>query len=245
MRRLMKFLMTWWGALVLALLALGLGALLPLLESSLARLGYPDWQFNSYYWTVILCGIAGIWVVAWVASTLLLVRKRLVAAVARTVLGVLVAVGAFTVWVLVSWEAQPSIVGWPISTVHSHLRGRHYILAVSDDVGILVPYVILSADKTLLAVTWTVESTGIEGASPRAELLLSDDEELLVVADGDHLTAAINLDTGEVLAQSHFFYFFSKKTPEQHRRECTERIRSLLAEHAGPGESTTTGDDVP
>ncbi len=248
MRRVIGFLMTRWGALVLSVLMLALAATIPSIERSLAHWGGADRQFNSYYWTTVFWGMVGLWLVAWVTPIILFVaRKRFGLALFRTVFGALVVVAALSAWYFISLGAS-AMAGRPISTVHSPARDCHYILATRDGATITPRYVVLSAEKTLLAVTWAVEFSGWdmidapEVVPAPVRLLLSEDQELLVIAHGDHFTDAFDLSTRERLVGK---VSVSDVRREELLRERTERIQSLLAEHAGPERSGGAGEDAP
>jgi hypothetical protein len=62
-------------------------------------------------------------------------------------------------------------------------------------------------------------------------LILSNDEQLLVVARGGHLTDAVLIESKQPLAQ---FVPWTEEDREQQWQRRTDTIRRLLAAHAGP-----------
>jgi len=212
--------------------------LTPLSRTAMTFLFPSGWQISGYYLDGLFYGLAlllgGVWVVS---AIMLFARHEAARGVGRllAIPAVLIAGGLIA---LISTLSLPSTIsGWPIDTVYSASRGKLYILAY-EPVPTDTIYRVFSAAGTRLNPVWKVELAGTDvdysedgSLTENPHLVLSRDEQLLVIARGGQLTDAFLIDSRQPLTE---FVPWADEDREAQWRRRTERIRFLLAQHAGP-----------
>lgn len=196
------------------------------------------WQISGYYLDGLFYGLLLTVGVAWLLSIIMLFGRRdFRRALGRTIaIPAILFLGAAVA--LIPKLFLPSTVsGWPIDSVHSQNRNKFFILAY-EPMLTDTAYRVFSAEGSRLNPIWRVELAGTildyseDGSLTESpHLLLSKDEQLLVIGRGGHLTDAILTDSQQPLTQS---VPWTDKDREQQWQRRTDIIRGLLAAHAGP-----------
>lgn len=236
-----------WGRAVSFLVTGRAGTLLPsiffalLVLSSISRTAMTfllprGWQISGYYLDGLLYLLIFFLAASWAASIIALAVRREYRHSIGRLLAVPVVVLLAGVVAVMSMLFLPSMIsGWPIDSVYSSTRRKCYILAY-EPIPTDTCYRIFSADATRLNPVWKVEFAGTildysedHSLTANPHLVLSGDEQLLVIGRGGHLTDALLVDSRQALTQGVPWTDKDREEQWQHR---TDRIRSLLEAHS-------------
>jgi len=198
---------------------------------------FPDrWQISGYYLDGLFCLLILVLFVFWLVSIIaLVVRREYMQGAGRLAAGVVILFLGVILALALRLFTPSRISGWPIDSVYSSTRGKYYILAY-EPIPTDTCYRIFSTDATRLNPIWKAEFA--RGSLDYSEdgslienpgLILSGDEQLLVVKRGGHLTDAILVESGQALTE---FVPWSDENREQQWRQRTDRIDFLLKEHS-------------
>lgn len=134
-----------------------------------------------------------------------------------------------------------SISGWPIDSVYSEGRGKYYILAYEPG-PTDTAYRVYSAWGTRLNPIWQLELAGREldysedgSLTENPNLILSKDEQVLVISRGGQLTDAVLLESKQPLTN---YVAFCDEDREQQWLQRTDAIRNILSVHDKPASSS-------
>ena len=128
------------------------------------------------------------------------------------------------------------VSGWPIDSVYSKSRQKYFILA-REPAMTDTCYRIFSAKYFLLNPVWIIETTDFDdldysedgSLTKKPSLILSGDEELLVVSRGGHFTDAVLVDYMQPMTDH---VYWADKNREQQWQQRTDQIKTLLQKHA-------------
>jgi len=236
MRRFVNFLGRPWSGLWM-----GSGLLLGLIGVLVgrSRLGgciRYGWQLSGYWLDVLTLGIIGLLALAYLGTIVVpLLRRDGMRMALRLILAPFV-YGA-SLAILVFWAAfcAGGAYGWPTDVVYSPKHGRYYFLAQSIAFR-NASQPIFSAASTRWNPIWTVEfyeesfcpDCCHERVGPdRPRLILSEDEELLVLQGGGQLLMdAYDLERGRVLVRA------TTRTWPEIDRWRSDVIQDLLDAHS-------------
>ena len=219
-------------------LILAVVVLTPISRTAMSFLLPDRWQISGYYLDGLVCLLILVLFVSWLASIILhVVRREYMRSVDRLMAGGgILFLGLILGFGLMHFTPS-RISGWPIDSVYSSTRGKYYILAY-EPIPTDTCYRIFSTDATRLNPVWEAEFPRVildysEDGSliENPGLILSGDEQLLVIKRGGHLTDAIVIDSSQALTE---FVPWSDENREQQWRRRTDRIDFLLKEHSAP-----------
>ena len=210
-----------------------------LLETLLSLLTRDIWQVSGYYLAVLKYGFLLAVAVLWLFSILLLFFQREYAwGLLRLASLPLILFMALPVLLFSRIFLPSTISSYPIDAVYSNSRHLYYILAF-EPVPTDVCYRVFSAKRSLFNPVWKVEFTGNaldyseDGSlTKNPHLILSKDEELLVIGRGGELTDALLLDTRQPLVPC---ISWTDENRESEWAQRTELIQQLLQRHETKG----------
>ena len=207
----------------------------PVLDTLMTFLTGMQWQLSGYYLFFLKGSVYLLLAGLWAASIVLLVLDR------QYQRGFLRVAAIPLIFILGSFVSLfclifPSTISdRPIDTVFSKTRNQYFILAYTP-VPTDVCYTLFSTKGTLFNPVWKVECGGTEldysedgSLTDNPLLILSENEELLVISRGGHLTDAILIDTGRALTA---YVSCFDEDREIQWEERTRRIKELLLRHA-------------
>lgn len=212
--------------------------LTPLSRTAMTFLLPSHWQISGYYLDGLFYGLLLLLGAGWLLSIIFLFGKRQFKRGAGRAVAIpaILVLGAIVTFVPRLFFPT-TISGWPIDSAYSASRGRHFVLAY-EPMLTDTAYRVFSAEGSLLNPIWHVELAGTildysedRSLTENPHLILSKDEQLLVIGRGGHLTDAILIDSRQPLTES---VDWTAEDREQQWQRRTAAIQRLLAAHDGP-----------
>lgn len=186
--------------IILPILILVILFFFQVLKTAMTFLMPDNWQISGYYLSGLQNGLILLIAVSWLISVAILFLNR---QFTQGILRILLVLVFFFVFgfstAIFHLMLFSRICGWPSDTVYSKEQQKYYIIA-RGPLPIDVYYHVYSTTGTLLNPKWTFEfATGSLGFSnaitEKPHLILSGDEELLVMGRGKYLTDAFLFDS--------------------------------------------------
>ncbi len=196
-----------------------------------------SWQISGYYLDGLFYGLVLLLGAVWLVSTIILfAKKQFSRSIKRILIIPFVLIAVAVIWGIPTFLMPSVISGWPIDSVYSPARDKYYILAFEPALTDAI-YRVFTADGSRLNPVWNVKFAGTildyseDGSlTSNPRIILSKDEQLLVIERGGHFTDAILIDSSQPLTE---FVPWSDEDREIQWQKRTELIRHLLAEHSG------------
>jgi hypothetical protein len=234
-RALRHFLVSSWsGTLLPAIFLVSLLAF-ALLDTLMSVLTHNLWQASGYYLSVLKYGFFLLLTGHWVLSIFFLfLDRRYMRGLLRLIsMPVIFLIGGIVAFIALFFPS--TISHWPIDTVFSDNRKQFYILAY-EPVPTDTCYRVFSTRHTLMNPLWKVEFGGDildyseDGSLTKdPHVILSEDEEMLIISRGGHFTDAILIDSGQPLTH---LVPWSDENRENKWAQRTEIIKQLLKKHS-------------
>ena len=207
-----------------------------------------SWQVSGYYLSAVEYGLLLFITISWLVSILIFLFSRQYERGLKRILAIPLIFICASIVNLISRMFLPSMIsGWPIDAVYSETRQKHFVLA-HEPAFTDVCYRIFSTNRSLLNPIWTVEFAhktldySEDGSLIKNPyLVLSKDEEMLVVSRGGHFTDAILIDSKQPLIS---FIPWCEENREKQWEQRTNQIKSLLQQHSIKSESNELQDPL-
>lgn len=231
--RYVQFLLSTRAVPILSILSFAIILLFQVLKTAMTFLTSVTWQLSGYYLSGLERGLLLFLTVSWLISIIILFLKRQYAQGSLRMLAIplfLFIYGITSAFITLMLPSR--ICGWPSDAVYSKSREKYFIIS-RGPLPIDIYYHVYSTTGTLLNPNWTFEfSTGSLGFSTEnsitedPHLILSEDEELLVMSRGSYLTEAIHIDSNSSMVENIRSLEIRKN-----------QIKSLLQRHSSKSKS--------